>query len=204
MDPAGPYRESGKVGREWRECRGHACPSPKVSETDISATSPEAWSSGRIGGPTCWIAAPEGLPATTPCSDRPPLVAIYKRWLMHEGARGRFRAVHPHFGVDTGRRIAPDRRSPVSSRGRARGKSGERQRARRHQRVNGPTVAVAVFEAGGQGLALSDRDVHSAIGGRVQRPTGGNRCPRTASPGVAQRRPKCSSTRLARVKRGFP
>ena len=33
---------------------------------------------------------------------------------LREGLRGRFRAAHAHFGVDTGCRIAPDRRSPVS------------------------------------------------------------------------------------------
>ena len=32
---------------------------------------------------------------------------------LREGLRGRLRSFHAHFGVDTGRRIAPDRRSPV-------------------------------------------------------------------------------------------
>ena len=47
---------------------------------------------------------------TTSRSDRPPPTC---RRFRH-GLRGRFGAFHEHFGEDTGRRIASDRRSPVS------------------------------------------------------------------------------------------
>ena len=69
---------------------------------------------------------------------------------LREGLRGRFWAAHAHFGVDTGCRIAPDRRSPVSEGVRVAGKGGARQRARRHVSSDGPPVAIAVFEADGQ------------------------------------------------------
>ena len=89
LDPTGPCRESGKTGPEWRDSRRRRTLS-EVPETNLSATSQEFWSSGRISGPTCWIAAPEVLHATTSCSDRPPVVAIYKT-LAH--GRGRSEAV---------------------------------------------------------------------------------------------------------------
>lgn len=67
----------------------------------------EAWSSGRITGPTCWSRVAEG------------------RWPMDEGLASRFRAVCAHFGLEAGRRLVPDDylRSP---RGTGKGETGPR------------------------------------------------------------------------------
>ena len=72
--------------------------------------------------------------------------------------RGRFRRFHARFGVYAGRRMAQDRRIAGPRGVRVGGKSGARRRACRHQRVNGPPVAVAVFQADGQEVGEPARD----------------------------------------------
>ena len=85
---------------------------------------------------------------------------------LRKGLRGRFRAANAHFGVDTGCRIAPDRRSPVSE-GTGRGKKRCSAASAPSPKSDGPPVAVAVFEADGQEAGELARD------GRVAAVPGG-------------------------------
>ena len=79
--------------------------------------------------------------ASTGRNSRSPLVATISAGPWTRGLGGCFRAVHTHFGLDTGRRIAPDRLEPVSE-GSWVGKGSARQRSAPSLKSGGPPVGV--------------------------------------------------------------